>query len=213
MSPLEFAGEVILVSASGVLSPGPLFFINIIYGSKQGVAGGIKIAFGHTIVEFPLVIALALGLFTFSQVFVNNENLKIISIIGGIAIVIFAFTQIISITKGKANNQHAYIGINAKKGPVLLGVIFSALNPFFLIWWLTVGLKLITDSIHFFGLINGILFLFSFHIWMDYAWLVIASYLIHRGVSVLKTKFYSTFLISISTILAFYGVYVILNIF
>ncbi|MGA9154464.1 MAG: hypothetical protein WBZ36_28095 [Candidatus Nitrosopolaris sp.] len=47
MSPLEFAGEVILVSASGVLSPGPLFFINIIYGSKQGVTGGIKIAFGQ----------------------------------------------------------------------------------------------------------------------------------------------------------------------
>ena len=34
MSSLEFAGEVILVSASGVLSPGPLFFINIIYGSE-----------------------------------------------------------------------------------------------------------------------------------------------------------------------------------
>ena len=49
MNPLEFAGEVILVSASGVLSPGPLFFTNIIYGSKQGVTAGIKIAFGHTI--------------------------------------------------------------------------------------------------------------------------------------------------------------------
>ena len=32
-----------------------------------------------------------------------------------------------------------------------------------------VGLKLISDSIHFFGLISGILFLFSCHIWMDYA--------------------------------------------
>ncbi|PWU80548.1 MAG: hypothetical protein DLM72_11580 [Candidatus Nitrosopolaris wilkensis] len=81
MNPLEFAGEVILVSASGVLSPGPLFFTNIIYGNTQGVSAGIKIAFGHAIVEFPLVIALALG-FTLSQVFVNNENLKIISFIG-----------------------------------------------------------------------------------------------------------------------------------
>ena len=213
MSPLEFAGEVILVSASGVLSPGPLFFINIIYGSKQGITGGIKIAFGHTIVEFPLVIALALGLFTFSQVFVNNENLKIISIIGGIAIIVFALIQIISITKGKGDKQNAYVAVSDKKGPILLGVIFSALNPFFLIWWLTVGLKLITDSIHYFGFVIGILFLFSFHIWMDYAWLVITSYLIYRGISVLKTKFYSALLISISTILAFYGVYIILNIF
>jgi threonine/homoserine/homoserine lactone efflux protein len=69
------------------------FFINIIYGSKQGITAGIKIAFGHTMVEFPLVIALALGLFTFSHVILNNENLKIISIIGGIAIIVFAFTQ------------------------------------------------------------------------------------------------------------------------
>ena len=213
MSPLELAGEVILFSASGVLSPGPLFFINIIYGSKQGVTGGIKIAFGHTMVEFPLVIALALGLFTFSQVFVNNENLKIISIVGGTAIIVFALIHIISITKGKVDKQNAYVTTSDKKGPILLGVIFSALNPFFLIWWLTVGLKLITDSIHFFGLVNGILFLFSFHIWMDYAWLVITSYLIYRGFSVLKTKFYSALLISISTILAFYGVYIILNIF
>src|SRR5207244_12000512 len=100
------------------------------------------------------------------QIFVNNENLKIISIIGGMAIVVFAFTQIISIAIGKRDKQNAYIAISEKKGPILLGVIFSALNPFFLIWWFTVGLKLITDSIHFFGLFNGILFLFSFHIWM-----------------------------------------------
>ena len=213
MSPLEFASEVILVSASGVLSPGPLFFINIIYGSKQGITTGIKIAFGHTMVEFPIVIALALGLFTFSYVILNNENLKIISIIGGIAIIVFAFNQIISTTKVKDDKQNAYVRISNKKGPILLGVIFSALNPFFLIWWFTIGLKLISDSIHFFGFVVGILFLFSFHIWIDYAWLVITSYMIYRGISVLNTKFYSALLISTSTILAFYGVYIILKIF
>jgi threonine/homoserine/homoserine lactone efflux protein len=213
MNPLEFAGEVILVSTSGVLSPGPLFFINLIYGSKQGIMGGIKIAFGHTMVEFPLVITLAFGLFTFSHVFLNNENLKVISIIGGSAIIVFAFAQIISITKGKIDKQKAYARIYYKKGPILLGVIFSALNPFFLVWWLTVGLKLISDSIHFFGFVMGILFLFSFHIWMDYAWLIITSYMIHMGISVLKRKFYSALLITMSTILALYGVYIILSIF
>lgn len=213
MNPLEFASEVVLVSASGVLSPGPLFLANIIYGSKHGVTAGFKTAFGHTIIEFPLVIVLALGLSSFSQGFVNNENLKIISIIGGISIVIFAFNQIISITRGKVDKQNAYLRISTNKGPILLGLIFSALNPFFLIWWFTVGLKLISDSIHFFGLIIGILFLFCCHIWMDYAWLVITSYLIYRGVSILKTRFYSVLLISISTILAFYGVYIILHIF
>jgi threonine/homoserine/homoserine lactone efflux protein len=137
MNPTEFAAEVVLVSASGVLSPGPLFLTNIIYGSKQGITAGIKIAYGHTMVELPLVIILALGLFTFSYVFLNSENLKIISIVGGIAMIVFALTQIINFTKGKVDNERQYAGVSDKKGPILLGVIFSALNPFFIIWWLT----------------------------------------------------------------------------
>jgi threonine/homoserine/homoserine lactone efflux protein len=213
MNPNEFAAEVVLVSASGVLSPGPLFLTNIIYGSKQGISAGTKIAYGHTMVELPLVIILGLGLFAFSYVFLNSENLKIISIVGGIAMIVFAFIQIINITKGKIDNERAYAGVSDKKGPILLGVIFSALNPLFLIWWFTIGLKLISDSIHFFGLVNGILILFSSHIWMDYAWLIITSYLIYRGISVLKNKFYSVLLISMSTFLVFYGVYIILRIF
>ena len=213
MNPTEFAAEVVLVSASGVLSPGPLFLTNIIYGSKQGITAGIKIAYGHTMVELPLVIILALGLFTFSYVFLNSENLKIISIVGGIAMIVFALTQIINFTKDKVDNERQYAGVSDNKGPILLGVIFSALNPLFLIWWFTIGLKLISDSIHFFGLVNGILILFSSHIWMDYAWLIITSYLIYRGISVLKNKFYSVLLISMSTFLVFYGVYIILRIF
>ena len=35
MDILEFAGEVIVLSMSGVLSPGPLFLANLIYGSRD----------------------------------------------------------------------------------------------------------------------------------------------------------------------------------
>ncbi len=214
MNPFEFAGEVILASTSGVLSPGPLFFTNIIYGSKQGASAGIKIALGHTVVEFPLVIALTLGLFTFSQVLANNENLKIIGVIGGIAMVAFSFTQIINVTfnKVKSQGRNSLAGIGHTNKPILLGVLFSGLNPFFLIWWFTVGLKLISDSIQFFGFGMGILFLFSFHIWMDYAWLVITSYLAFRTVSIINTRFYPILLISLSGILALFGAYTILTI-
>jgi threonine/homoserine/homoserine lactone efflux protein len=212
MNPTEFAAEVVLVSASGVLSPGPLFLTNIIFGSKHGITAGIKIAYGHTMVELPLVIMLALGLFALSYVFLNNENLKIISIVGGTAMIVFACIQITNIRRGKVDHEHAYVGVSYKKGPILLGVVFSALNPLFLIWWFTIGLKLISDSIHFFGLVNGILILFSSHIWMDYAWLIITSYMIHRGISVLKNKFYSVLLVSMCTVLVFYGVYIILRI-
>jgi threonine/homoserine/homoserine lactone efflux protein len=134
MNPGEFAAVVVLVSASGVLSPGPLFFANIIYGSKMGITAGIKIAYGHTMVELPLIIILSFGLFAFSYVFLDKESLKIISFVGGISISGFASTQIINVTKGKVDDKLAYGGASGnKKGPILLGAMFSALNPLFLI--------------------------------------------------------------------------------
>jgi len=177
----------------------------------MGITAGIKIAYGHTMVELPLIIILSFGLCGFSYVFLDNESLKIISFVGGISIIGFASTKIINFTKGKVDDKLAYGGVSSnKKGPILLGAMFSALNPLFLVWWFTIGLKLISDSIRFFGLVNG---MFSSHIWMDYACLIITSYLIYRGTSVLKTKFYSYLLISISAVLVFYGVYIILRIF
>jgi threonine/homoserine/homoserine lactone efflux protein len=217
MNMLEFAGEVILVSLSGVLSPGPLFFANLIYGSKEGFRSGIKIAFGHTIVELPLVILLAVGM---SQIpytgFTSVGNLKIIGIVGGIAIVVFSILQVKDIIKGKdvaikLNNNNKKeiqkVSYNNRNRPVISGIIFSALNPFFLAWWLTVGLKLISDSVSSFGALSGTASLFSFHIWMDYAWLTLISYLVFKGISILKSKYYEMLILILSMIFGFYGLY------
>jgi threonine/homoserine/homoserine lactone efflux protein len=218
MNILEFAGEVILLSASGVLSPGPLFFINLIYGSKQGARAGIKIAYGHTIVELPLIIILALGLSKFSFFYwSNNENIKIIGLIGGVFITVFSLIQISNIIKRKidagidsSSNKNYFSKIKQKRnGPLILGIFFSALNPFFLIWWSTVGLKLISDSILLFGFLLGVIFTFFFHIWMDYAWLTVTSYMISKGISILKAKFYNILLFILSIMLALWGSYLI----
>ena len=222
MNMLEFAGEVILVSLSGVLSPGPLLFANLIYGSKEGFRSGIKIAFGHTIVELPLIILLVVGI---SQIpytdFTSNRNLKIIGIVGGIAIVAFSILQIKDIIKRKdmtitlhnnSKKEIQKVSYNTRNRPVILGIIFSALNPFFLVWWLTVGLKMISDSISSFGVLSGTISLFSFHIWMDYAWLTLISCLIFKGISILKSKYYKMLLLTLSTMFGFYGLYwIIIN--
>ncbi len=222
MNMLEFAGEVILVSLSGVLSPGPLFFANLIYGSKEGFRSGIKIAFGHTIVELPLIILLVIGVSQFPYSgFTSIGNLKIIGLIGGIAIVTFSILQIKDIIKGKdvtitlnsnGEKEIQKVIYNNRNRPVISGIIFSALNPFFLAWWLTVGLKLISDSISSFGVLSGTVSLFSFHIWMDYAGLTLISCLIFKGISILKSKYYKMLLLTLSTMFGFYGLYwIIIN--
>ena len=108
---IDFAAQVIFISVSGVLAPGPLFFANLIYGSKLGLHSGIKIASGHTIVELTLIILLALGIFGFSSFISTNESIRIIGVIGGTAIILFSISQISNIIKerrniGVANNKN-----------------------------------------------------------------------------------------------------------
>ena len=113
---LEFGLTVILVSTSGVLSPGPLFFANLLYGSKYGYKAGLKCSYGHTIVELPFLLLLAFGVLNL-EAFPTFK--VIISIIGGIALLAFATMQILSVIRKK--NQ---LTIQIKHSPLLIGIIF-----------------------------------------------------------------------------------------
>ena len=214
MSPIEFSLQVILVSTSGVLSPGPLFFINILYGSKYGSFVGLKIASGHAIVEFPLIIMLSYGLYTFSSLNFSDTTFKVIGMIGGIFILIFSILQINSILRDKKSNTTTKSnGISNTKSnirnPILAGFIFTILNPFFLVWWLTIGSKLISDSLINFGIVEGTSLVFFSHIWMDYFWLWFTSFMINKGKSIIKEKVYRIFVFTISVILGIYGFYLL----
>jgi threonine/homoserine/homoserine lactone efflux protein len=223
MNVIDFAAQVIFISVLGVLSPGPLFFANLIYGSKEGFYSGVKIASGHTIVELLLVILLAAGIFGFSSFKLTSESIRIIGLVGGTAIIIFSISQITNIIKRRRNidvandnnkSSYSYFSKISNKcirleRPFIIGLAFTALNPFFIIWWLTVGLKLISDSVYLFGIVEGILILFSFHIWMDYAWLSVTAYLMSKGRLILKERLYQYFLLSISFVLASYGLYLV----
>jgi threonine/homoserine/homoserine lactone efflux protein len=217
MNVLDFAGEVVLLSASGVLSPGPLFLMNLVYGAKQGYKAGLKIASGHAMIELPLIIILAISFFQLTNTTVITYNLNALGLVGGTSIIIFGIIQIINTTRNKRNkslfdnsNNNYRVSFIADK-PILLGIIFSALNPFFIAWWLTVGLTLISDSISLFGVVTGSVLLFSFHIWMDYIWLILTSYLISKGVSVIKTRYYYFLFMGLNIILTFYGMHMIVS--
>lgn len=199
MNLLDFGIEVIALSASGVLTPGPLFFANLAYGTHHDKWSGIKIAYGHTAVELPLIIILAAGLFTFDTA---KKYASVVGLIGGIAILAFAGLQIASIIKEKP--RHDTSSIAGNKGPFIVGIALSALNPFFILWWFTVGSKLIVDSAAF-GLATGVAILFAIHIWMDYAWLASTAYLASKGAFVLKSKYYPTLLLGLTVVLIYYG--------
>lgn len=211
MDLLGFGAQVVFTSASGVISPGPLFFANLVYGSKQGIYSGIKMAHGHTIVELPLIIILASGLITFSSITTTNLVSKLISLSGGIVILVFSAVQIEALLKKKKGEKKIYFNTHNKKDPLIIGSILSALNPFFILWWLTAGLKLISDSLELYGFAMGIVVVFSFHIWMDYGWLAVTAHLISRGTLIFRSKYYPILLLALNAALIYYGIYFIVT--
>ena len=193
----EFAILVIAVSASGVMAPGPLFATNMMYGLKQGTRAGIKIAIGHTIIELPLIILLGIGVFSLE---LFPEFRTVISIFGAITLFGFATIQIKKIFDKKdqipSNNRHS---------PLIAGIGLTALNPFFIIWWLTIGLKLISDATLIWAF-AGIFILFLFHIWMDFAWLGLTAFLASKSSKILSNRNYKIIMIILSVVLVYYGI-------
>ena len=194
---IEFAIIVIIISASGVMSPGPLFAANITYGLKQGTKAGIKIAIGHSLVELPLVILLGIGILSLE---IFPEFKTIISILGAITLFVFAFIQIKSTLKKNKKSE-----TKLKQGPIITGVLLSALNPFFIIWWLTIGLKLISDAMAIWAFV-GILIVFVLHVWMDFVWLGSTAFLISKSKKIISNTNYKIIMLALSVILIYFGI-------
>lgn len=194
---LEFAIIVIVISASGVMAPGPLFAANVSYGLREGTRSGIKMAIGHTIVEFPLVILLGIGVFSLE---IFPEFRTIISIFGAITLFAFAILQIKTVLQ---NKEH--LKSKPKYGPIVTGIVLSALNPFFIIWWLTIGFKLISDAMMIWAF-TGILVVFLLHIWMDFVWLGGVSFLASKSSRILSNRNYKVLMVGLSLMLVYFGI-------
>lgn len=201
---LGFAIVVIVISASGVLSPGPLFTANIFYGLKGGAKAGLKMAYGHTLVEFPLVILLGLGAFSLEAI---PEFRTYIAIIGALGLFVFAGIQLKQIFKNSVEPING-----PKHGPFLAGILLSAFNPFFIIWWLTIGLKLISDALIYWSF-WGILIMFLLHIWMDYVWLSSTALVSSKISKILSNRNFKVLVAGLSVVLVYFGITFLIDAF
>jgi threonine/homoserine/homoserine lactone efflux protein len=195
-----FFTTVIVVSASGVMAPGPLFASTIASGIRHKLAG-LKIAIGHTIVEIPLVVLIGLGVLSLD----NFPQFRIIiAVLGAASIFGFAAIQVRSALRGITTKE-------AKYGPLLTGILLTGLNPFFLVWWFTIGIKMISDSTMLWSF-WGILVMFGLHVWMDYVWLMFVSAASSKSMRFLSGKSYKIFMISINAVLVYFGVSFIVDV-
>ena len=203
MELLNFIATVVLVTASGALAPGPLFFAAVSYGTRSGARGGLAFSIGHTLVEFPLVLLLALVFGEVASEVAGEPVVKLSTgIAGGLVLLIFGAMQIRHFLTPESDTPD-YGGI-ASRNPLLLGLVFTGLNPYFIFWWLTVGSKLVVDALLFASLL-GVLLMYISHVWMDYAWLTMVAHFAHVGTEIIGTRWYRAAMTLFGAILVYFG--------
>ena len=91
-----------------------------------------------------------------------------------------------------------------------MGLALTGLNPYFIVWWLTVGATLIFIALEFAGL-AGVVFMYVCHVWVDYAWLTLIATLAKRGAKILRFKWYRVLMAVFGAVLIYFGLTFLLD--
>jgi len=170
MKLIIFLSQVFVISLSGVMAPGPVTAAAIAMGSRNRFAGPLM-AIGHGIIEFPLMILIILGM---DKILKSTPTKITIGLAGGAFLLFMAIGMLKSFRKTEQDDPRP-----AKTGPLTAGILLSGGNPYFLIWWATVGLALAMTAK---GLGIWAFALFAIVHWLcDFVWLTALSLASFKG--------------------------------
>ena len=198
-----FLFGVILISLSGALAPGPLLFTNLSNAPRWGWKGGIWLSLGHTFIEFPIILLIAFGL-SF-VIYIPLVQFTIASLGGAVLIIFGAFQIREALTHSEQTEELDLAKRKPTRHPFVIGLIFSALNPFFIVWWFTVGANIVLTAL-LFAAIAGVIIMFLSHVWIDYVWLAGTAWATQRGSHLLGSKGYKLLIAIFGGLLVYFGV-------
>ncbi|MDD2276663.1 MAG: LysE family transporter [Smithellaceae bacterium] len=193
-----------VIALSGALMPGPLLTATISESSRRGFWAGPLMIAGHAILELALVVALFLGLAPFFQmpaVFAAS------ALAGAVILIWMAAGMLRSLPTLRLSWEGGQQKMNST---VLNGILMSVSNPYWIIWWATIGIGYIFYAWQY-GL-WGIAFFFAGHISADLAWYSFIAGAVARGRHLLTDRLYrrligfcALFLIGFAGYFAFAG--------
>ncbi len=184
--------------------PGPLLALTIGESVKHGLRSGPLLVLGHAILELSLVIALVLGL---SRVVGHTLVVSIVGIVGGLALIYMGFS---TVRQGWHNAELAAVsGKTANRKLVISGIVVSISNPYWLVWWATIGTTYLLWALTL-GT-GGVAAFFTGHISADIIWYTLVGFIIVKGKQFIKNTVYRWFLIVCGAALIGLGGYFIVS--
>lgn len=191
--------SVVVISFSGVMMPGPMFAVALAKSYRSPLAGA-QMSLGHAVIEVPLILLIYFG---FARFFQNSLIQLGLSLTGG------GMIFWLGIAMFRARAEVVQRGKDLPYSAFVAGILMSGLNPFFLLWWVTIGSMLIMKFLVF-GTVGLALFIIV-HWLCDLVWLSFVSILVYRTKSLWGRKFQEGLFIACSLLLMGFGAWFLVS--
>jgi threonine/homoserine/homoserine lactone efflux protein len=158
---------------SGALMPGPLLAVTVKESARTGFWAGPLLMIGHGALELAVIIALAMGL---GAALRNRFVFAGLGLIGGGMLLWMGWGMLAPPDPGQLTFLHSAKGLAANQPWALgaagretaLGLVTSISNPYWTLWWATLGMALIARAKQYGP--AGLGTLFVGHISSDVVW-------------------------------------------
>jgi threonine/homoserine/homoserine lactone efflux protein len=187
------------IALSGALSPGPLLTTTIYESSRSGLRSGALLILGHALSELLMLIIIIFGLSRFIH---NPWVLKLISLAGAIILFYFGLKILFTLPRISLGLENRGAG---SKNLILTGITVSIANPYWTIWWLTIGLGLLLSAKNQGLLAVGIFFLG--HILADLIWYSLVSVTVSKTKRFISERIYKGMLASCGLLLIGFAIW------
>ncbi len=214
-----------LVALTGAMAPGPLLTYTIIKSAKtrhRGYLVGFWVITGHALLEMVIIAFLLLG---FSFVLQNKIVVRAIGVTGGLLLFWLGGTIIRDVLQGRiptdflrtAKEEDAAgetsseaaepDGGRGLENPVIGGALVSMANPYWWVWWATIGFAFMVQFGISFQEWPRLLAFFLGHEAGDLGWYLLVSTLSFYGLQHLNRRAYYTVLAVCASLMMLFGLY------
>lgn len=149
--------------------PGPVTALTITRGTRRSEAGAL-IAVGHGIIEFLIILLIYLGFARFFRLPIVRIS---VGLAGGLFLLWMGFQMFR--TRAKLDDQQKQVSHSS----VLAGLTLTVVNPYFFLWWATIGTALLASARSFGG--GGVIAMGVTHWVCDFSWLYLLSWAVFKS--------------------------------
>ncbi len=209
-----------VVALSGAVMPGPLFTYTIaktVQAPRRGFLVGLWVSLGHAALEALLIVGLLAGL---SELLHYRLVIWVVGGLGSLLLLYMGVGLLRDAIRGRVPQLAADGAPSAADGPTGLqrlpsalgGVLVSMSNPYWWIWWATVGSAFMVQYRIGWGTWPLLIAFFLGHEAGDLAWYLTISSLLHWGRRRISPRLYLGILAVCGVFIIAFAVYLAVSI-